>query len=122
MATHNEVGNLGEQLAVQYLKEHQYKISQTNWHYLKAEIDIIAFKKNTLVIVEVKTRQFNSVEAPEVAVNNNKKRLLVKAANAYIEKYNVDLEVRFDIVTVILNNSKPTIHHIKNAFTALELL
>ena len=56
MAEHNELGKLGEELAVSYLQKNGYIIMDTNWTFQKAEIDIIAKKENTLAIVEVKTR------------------------------------------------------------------
>ncbi len=56
MAFHNDLGKKGERIAVDYLIKNGYKILERNWRYLKAEIDIIAKKDNTLAIVEVKTR------------------------------------------------------------------
>ena len=56
MAEHNELGKLGEEMAVEFLKKDGYKIVETNWTFQKAEIDIIAQKENVLAIIEVKTR------------------------------------------------------------------
>ena len=56
MAEHNELGKLGEELAVDFLQKNGYEILETNWVFQKAEIDIIAQKDNILVAVEVKTR------------------------------------------------------------------
>ena len=56
MAGHNDLGKLGEELAVDFLRKNDYQILQTNWVYQKAEIDIIALKNKVLAIVEVKTR------------------------------------------------------------------
>ncbi len=54
MAEHNELGKFGEAQAVEYLQQNGYTILETNWTFQKAEIDIIAQKENTLVIIEVK--------------------------------------------------------------------
>ena len=56
MAEHNELGKLGEELAVDFLIEKGYDILETNWTFQKAEVDIIALKENILAVVEVKTR------------------------------------------------------------------
>ena len=56
MAEHNELGKLGEEMAVEFLQKAGYAIIETNWTFQKAEVDIIAQKENTLAIIEVKTR------------------------------------------------------------------
>lgn len=56
MAQHNELGKKGEQLAVDFLIENEYDIISRNYRFEKAEVDIIAQKKDVLAIVEVKTR------------------------------------------------------------------
>jgi putative endonuclease len=62
MAAHNELGKKGEQLAIDFLIKNEYKILEKNYRYLKAEVDIIAQKENTLVVVEVKTRSTDYFE------------------------------------------------------------
>jgi len=52
MAKHNEL----EQLAVDFLIKNGYEIVERNYRFDKAEVDIIAQIKDTLAIVEVKTR------------------------------------------------------------------
>ncbi|HIC33059.1 MAG TPA: DUF91 domain-containing protein, partial [Flavobacteriaceae bacterium] len=56
MASHNELGKKGEQLAVDFLIESGYDIIERNYRFNKAEVDIIAQKKDVLAIIEVKTR------------------------------------------------------------------
>lgn len=120
MATHNELGKIGEELAVNHLKELDYQIIETNWRYLKAEIDIIAIKDNWLVVIEVKTRTTDFFGTPEAFITTAKKRLLIKAADAYVQNNNIDLEVRFDVVGIIKNNHQTELKHIVNAFMAYE--
>ncbi|MFT5753146.1 MAG: putative endonuclease, partial [Flavobacterium sp.] len=55
MAEHNELGQLGEDLAVDFLRTNGYEIIDRNWRFQKAEVDIIARKKDVLAVVEVKT-------------------------------------------------------------------
>jgi putative endonuclease len=116
MADHNDLGNKGEELAQNYLRENNYVISECNWRFGKNEIDIIALDNKTLVIAEVKTRSSRFYGDPEVFVTRAKQRFLIKAAHAYIMKNNLNLETRFDILAVVLNPITSEIHHIKNAF------
>ena len=55
MATHNELGALGEDIATHYLLQKNYKILDRNWRWKKKELDIIALDQQYLVFVEVKT-------------------------------------------------------------------
>lgn len=116
MATHNDIGAKGEQLAVDFLKQKKYEILERNWRYGKAEIDVLASFEDVLVVVEVKTRTSTTYGAPESFVNPRKIKLLVQAVNAYCEQKNVDLEVRFDIVAVVLLQNKIQIEHLEDAF------
>ncbi|MGB0895818.1 MAG: YraN family protein [Flavobacteriaceae bacterium] len=116
MAFHNELGKKGEALAVEYLQENGYVILNTNWRYLKAEIDIIAQKENILAIIEVKTRSSDVISAPEDAVNSKKIKLLVSAANEYVIQNNLDVDVRFDIIAVLKNKNAYSIVHTEEAF------
>ena len=116
MAAHNDFGNLGEELAVDYLTGKGYKILERNWRNIHKEIDIIAKDGDFLVIVEVKTRQTDAYGAPDTAVTKRKQRMLIAAANAYITRNKLDVETRFDIISIILKGSEPVIEHIEDAF------
>lgn len=116
MATHNELGEKGEQLAVEYLQQKGYKILERNWRYKKAEVDIIALKEDILVPVEVKTRTSNYFGNPQDFVNLKKIQLLVEAINEYVVSKDLDVEVRFDIVAIIQNKNTTKIEHLQDAF------
>ena len=116
MAHHNDLGSKGEELAKNYFCKNNYKIKATNWRFGKNEIDIIATKENTLVIAEVKTRSTRFYGDPEVFVTKTKQRFLIKAAHAYIMQNNIDLDTRFDIIAVVINQNEIKIHHIEDAF------
>ena len=116
MAKHNELGKKGEQLAIDFLIKNEYKILEKNYRYLKAEVDIIAQKGAILVAVEVKTRSSNYFEEPQDAVKDKKIKLLVSAIDYYVVQRDLDLEVRFDIIAIILQNNKTKIEHIEDAF------
>ncbi len=116
MANHNEIGEKGEVLAEHYLIKKGYTILAKNFRYRKTELDIIANDEDTLVIVEVKTRQNHYLAHPGDTVSKTKQRHLIVCANAYIQQMKVNQNVRFDIITVILNANKQRIYHIKDAF------
>ena len=116
MAAHNDFGKQGEELAVQYLIGKGYEILERNWRNIHKEIDVIAKDGECLVIVEVKTRQTDEYGDPDIAVTRKKQRMLITAANAYISKYNMDAETRFDIISIIFKDGEPVIEHIEDAF------
>lgn len=120
MAEHNDFGELGENIALEYLTKKGYKVLDKNWRYLKAEVDIIAQKEKTLVIVEVKTRSSDFFGNPETFVSKAKIKLLIAAANAYVDKKDLDVEVRFDVIAIVKNNKHTQINHIQEAFVAFE--
>ena len=116
MAEHNDTGNKGEELAVTYLTKKGYHIRETNWRFKNLEADIIATDKNTLIVIEVKTRKSNYFGEPESFVNKKKQRNLIRTAHEYIQRYNLNLEVRFDIISVILADNETKINHLEDAF------
>jgi putative endonuclease len=116
MAEHNDLGKLGEELAVEFLQKNGYEILETNWTFQKAEIDIIAKKENTLAIVEVKTRSSLDFGLPQDFVKPKKIQLLVKAVNEYVISKNLDIDVRFDIIAINKEGKTFVIEHLIDAF------
>ena len=116
MADHNDFGKLGEELAVNYLVGKGYQILERNWHNIHTEIDIVAKDGKFLVIVEVKARQTDEYGAPDIAVTKKKQQMLIAAANAYIFKKRLDVETRFDIISIVFKDGQPVIEHIEDAF------
>lgn len=116
MAEHNELGKLGEELAVEFLQKNGYDILETNWVFQKAEIDIITQKDTILAIVEVKTRSSIDFGLPQDFVKPKKIQLLVKAVNEYVISNDLDVEVRFDIIAIHKEGKNYKIEHIEDAF------
>lgn len=116
MAEHNDLGQLGEDLAVDFLIKNGYEILDRNWRYQKAEVDIIAQKKDILSVVEVKTRSNLEFGLPQDFVKPKKIQLLVKAINEYVVKKDLDVTVRFDIIAIHYTKQKMEIEHIEEAF------
>lgn len=116
MAQHNDLGKLGEKEAVKYLQTLGYEILDVNWTFDKAEIDIVAQIDSTLAIIEVKTRTSVDFGNPEDFVNPKKIKLLVKAVNEYVNVKNLDLNIRFDIISVLIQNNEIKIDFLTDAF------
>lgn len=110
------IGNLGESIAKTYLENKGYLILDTNWRFKKYEIDIITKKENYIVIVEVKARTGNAYGEPESFVSKQKQRFLISATHNYLTEKNINLECRFDIISILMINNQPSIKHIEGAF------
>ncbi len=116
MAIHNEIGKQGELLAYTFLQKKGYKIVEQNWRFKRAEIDLIAMDRKTLVFVEVKTRSREDYGTPESFVDAKKEALLLDAANAYMQQIDFDWAIRFDIIAVSLKKQHVIIEHFEDAF------
>ncbi len=118
MAAHNDLGMLGEEKSVEYLQSKGYVIKHRNWRSGKYEIDIVAENDKYVVIVEVKTRKSGTLLSPVESVNKTKIRNLVYAANAYIRRFNVTKQTRFDIISMTIDQtgSVDSLEHYEDAF------
>ena len=115
MMDNRKKGKIGELIATVYLYFKGYEILKRNYFIKGGEIDIVAKKKNTVAIVEVKTRTNDKYGAPKEAVNYYKQKHLGIAAKCFLKYYNLkDAKVRFDVVEVYLKPFR--INHIEHAF------
>lgn len=116
MTDTKSTGDSGEDLAAEFLRKKGYRILSRNWKSGKNEIDIIARDKDHIVFVEVKTRSAAYVDHPVNAVSREKQRTIILAADNYIKWNKIDLDSRFDIITIITDGSENVIDHIEDAF------
>nr|WP_321244604.1 YraN family protein [uncultured Psychroserpens sp.] len=116
MANHNELGKKGEQLAADFLLKNEYEIIARNYMYQKAEVDIIAKKGDVLVIVEVKTRTSGDFGDPQQFLKPKQMQRIIKAVDYFVNDNEMDLEVRFDIIAIVLNKKGMNLEHLENAF------
>lgn len=113
---HNkQFGQLGEDIAVQYLERKGYTIRERNYRFGKVELDIVSEFNNEIVFIEVKTRTSDAMAYPEQAVGKSKQRNIRLAAENFMEEHNLKLSARFDIVAVI-KGEKFEVEHIEDAF------
>ena len=116
MAAHNDLGKEGELIAQQFLQKKGFQILHCNWQHLRYEVDIVAYDKEFLVFIEVKTRSSMRYGFPDESVDFKKEKMLIEAAEIYLEKKDLFNEVRFDIVSVIKNEKEERVYHIVDAF------
>ncbi len=112
------LGDRGEKIALDFLKQAGFRIIQTNYVCPIGEIDIIAADGDVLVFVEVKTRRSDVENDPEESVNWHKRRKLTQVARHFIAHKNAhNMTARFDVVAIVMPESgKPVITHFVEAF------
>lgn len=116
MSEHIDLGKKGEKIAYMFLRKKGYEILATNFRFEKTEIDIICRKDKTVVFVEVKTRTDDAHGNPEEAVDTKKQDKIVKTAERFIQVHDMLGDVRFDVISVLLDGKKEKVHHIRDAF------
>ncbi len=116
MARHNQLGTIGEQAAVDFLKANGHNVLERNYRCGKAEVDIVSQDGKFIVFSEVKTRSNQAFGLPEEFVDKKKRLLMKKAADGYMQQQNRDNEIRFDVISVTHDKGKLTVYHIKDAF------
>jgi len=108
-----KTGRLGEEIAKKYLQVKRYIIIEQNYRTKRAEIDLIALCKNTLVFVEVRTKKRERFGSPEESFSRSKKNKLINNARAYVVKKRWKKEYRIDAICIVLDNNY-RVNHYKN--------
>lgn len=115
--TKTEIGNIGEESVCTYLIKNGYTITARNYRIKGGEIDIIAENADYIAFVEVKSRKPDSMVSGFEAVNKRKQGLIIKTAGDYCIKYPTELQPRFDVAEVIIDNGRVlSIDYIQNAY------
>lgn len=113
---HNK-GNMGEHAVKQYLIKNECCILAENYRIKGGEIDLIASKGEEILFVEVKTRGIRGIETGYEAVNKRKMANIVRTAMRYCTENNTDLQPRFDVAVVCMEDGYAAdIDYIENAF------
>ena len=114
---HLTLGKSGEELAVALLEKNGYRILARNYKTKLGEIDIVAYDKDTICFVEVKTRHSDKYGMPQEAISGFKQRQISKTALMYLQKNHLlDKNARFDVVSIIYSQNLPKLDLIKDAF------
>lgn len=109
------LGRHGEDLAHRWLRRNGFTVVARNWRPPQGggEIDIIAWERETLVFVEVKTRASGEWSAPERQIDADKIRALRRVARDYVRRSGADEScVRFDVISI----TGAKIEHLRDAF------
>lgn len=116
MKSNIEKGKKGERLAREFLFHNGYTILEYNFRNKIGEIDIIAYKDNILIFIEVKSRTNLNYGYPYEAVNYKKQKKIINTSISYIKYKNIkNKQLRYDIIEVYLTNPSK-INHIEDAF------
>jgi putative endonuclease len=113
------LGRWGERYCQRYLKKNGYRPIAQNFKCKSGEVDLVmADASGAIVFVEVKTRASETKGPAQQAVNLNKQRYIIRAANQFVRKYKIkNKPLRFDVAAVILPAKGPVeIRIYKNAF------
>lgn len=118
MSDAHALGKSGEEAAIAYLKKKKLRILQQGFRFHRGEIDIIAYDKDTLVFIEVKTRQSLEFGLPEESVTAPKQQQIRRIAEAYLAMNNLHhVPCRFDIMSLFYSEKDGyQIHHLQDAF------
>lgn len=116
-----QLGAIGEQYALEHLRQLGYRVVKRNWRCRSGEIDLIAWDGALLVFVEVRTRSGESggFGTPQESVDYRKRLQVMETAQVYVHSHQLQHhQLRFDVVSVIteMDGTKRSLDHIVNAF------
>lgn len=116
MRTRNEIGRLGEDIAVAYLETGGFQVLDRNWFGPSGELDVVVYDpgQDAVVAVEVKTRSGRAFGTPAEAVTPRKVRRLRVLLAQWLARHEVHAdEVRIDVVAVELDPAgSPHVEHL----------
>jgi putative endonuclease len=117
MNARGQLGRSGEHAAVEYLRQHGFRIVETNHRSPLGEVDIIGQEGDTLVFVEVKSRSDSGYAQPYESVGVRKRDRIRRLALQYLSSIpGPDRAVRFDVVSVVVGPDALRVEHIRDAF------
>ena len=101
MSTTKALGDRGEAVTAQYLRERGYALLASQWRCRYGELDLVARDRSgTVCFVEVKLRQKGGMSLPREAVDLRKQQRLRSAAALYLSQHEIDAPARFDVAEV----------------------
>ncbi|WP_434734862.1 YraN family protein [Bifidobacterium sp.] len=115
-----QFGLLGEEYAAAWLARRGWSPLSRNWHTRYGELDLVMLDPNrTIVFVEVKTRRTTRYGSPQEAVTVRKRLRLRRAGVQWLldPRHRITHNgVRFDVISILLDASGPTVNYIPEAF------
>ena len=120
----NKTGQRGEKYAARWMRLRGYRIVGRNVEMKRGELDIIAKRGGSIVFVEVKTRRDNKnigiYGRPADAVNYEKRKHIISAAQEYLRLHPTKRTPRIDIIEVYLDPENPRRHRIVQLKSAVK--
>lgn len=105
-APHLRTGSEGEDAAARAVRARGWKILDRNWRAGHLELDIVCEDGEELIFLEVKTRAENSLSSPLEALTREKRRRLIRAAQAWLSAHDAwERPCRFDLACVTAGNT-----------------
>lgn len=119
MTGDHALGRRGEDIAQRFLQRSGIIVVDRNYRMASGagEVDLVAWEGDTLVFVEVKSRQTDEYGAPDRAIGSQKQSSLLRTAREYARQAEVPLHmIRFDVVNVVFNTIPPAVTHFRDVF------
>lgn len=120
MTPERALARRAEDMAHRFLQRQGFRVIARNFRTATGgnEVDLVAWHKEHLVFIEVKSRSGADLSAPERAVTPEKQRRIIRAASDFARRAKVDWGlVRFDVVAVT-EGTDPRVEHYADAFGA----
>ena len=118
MSEDQALGRRGEDIAQRFLQRAGIIVVDRNYRMASGagEVDLIGWEGDTLVFVEVKSRQTTEYGAPDRAIGPQKQSSLIRTAREYARHAEVPWQkVRFNVVTVVFS-TPPLVEHFRDVF------
>lgn len=97
----HRLGRAAEWLALLLLLLKGYRFRHRNWRGAGGELDLVVERRREIVFVEVKARSSEEFGGAAGAMNEKKRKAVVRAASAYLSRHGLwKRPCRFDVVTV----------------------
>jgi putative endonuclease len=117
MSARTVLGQAGENMACDLFRRAGFEIAERNFRCELGEIDIVAMRRGLIVFCEVKTRRSSQWGTPAEAVNALKRARIRKLAVRWLAERRVQVrEIRFDVVSVIVDGAGTRVDHLVDAF------
>lgn len=113
----HQLGQAGEEAALQHLLALGYELVQRNYRHRRAEVDLLVRRGNQLLVfVEVKARSSSQYGYPEEFVTERKRQLFRLAAEHAQEELNWSGDIRFDVIALSPTTTGLRLEHFEDAF------
>lgn len=113
------MGRQGEDVATHYLEKNNYQLLCRNYSCRLGELDIVAYERDVIVFVEVRSRSSGDYGLPQESITNRKKMKLRQLAWHYLKAVGkTNASCRFDVIAIQFDREGRVkrLDHIENAF------